>query len=279
MRDLAAATAFRDKCVQQLIIDDLADWMPALDAKEEAAEKRLSAACAALEGPERHVVGLNDEIARAEAELATWRSQLEGGDVASRVTARQWIAEWEAEREALVQKRDFAVADMSHLVDAKAKAHADAELAKGAKMGLAAAMVNPFGSPVARTTPSYIGYRQPFLNLILIANDRESPEWETAAAQWEDCARHSGLRTDNLPSEAEQMARAMTASMADATTSPPPPAPSAVELGKLLEAEMTNRALQSTRDYVEDRRYPPPRAVLVQKRAYMVVPRVRDLLG
>ena len=59
------------------------------------------------------------------------------------------------------------------------KCAADLESVREARLGLATGMMSPFGSRVGQGTESYMSYRQPFLNAVIIAgNARTDPEWE-----------------------------------------------------------------------------------------------------
>jgi len=283
LADLAKAMGDVDRATMQLIVDELAEVWPALEDAEEKAAEALREALAALEAPERAIADLNAEIAHAEAELATWRKQLADGDVAARVTARTWIAEWEAEVAALTAKRDYAAAGMLPLIDARNLARADLELVQGAKNGLAVSMLDPYG-PVGQGTTAYVSYRMPRLAYVLLAADRAHPEWEVACTELRELcisAMRGGYDVGrDLPDYAEVAFRAMTAGMADAMTTAPDPAPSAVEVVKQTEAHFENMALQARPVHVsdiDDRRAAQP--VRTPARNYMAVPRVKDLLG
>ena len=276
---LAQARADADAAVMCLIYLELGEVLTALDAREDQAAAALREASDALTAPQAAVDAIAAEIVKAEGRAAEWLAKLDPDKPADeRAQARIHFAEWDADITRLCQKRDWAEAEMQPLVERRDHARKVLADLQAAKQGVIRAQLNPFGSPVAQATQAYIGYRMPYLNLILIANDRESPEWETAIAELEECCLRSAYRTDHLIGHAEQQARAMTSAMADVSTSPPPPAPSAVELGKQLEVEMENRRLANTPVHIEDYRHPVPQRPPVQKRAFMEVPRLRNML-
>lgn len=273
LAELAKATAAVDRWSAQLIIDELAELMPGLDRAEEQAAGRLREACTALEGPERRVADLEEHIARADSELASWRSQFDTGDVAARVTARQWISEWENERTALVQRKEFVQAEMAPLIDARSKARADLELVAAAKRGLAWAMVDPFGSAAGQATQAYIGYRQTRLAYVLLCADPGHPEWDTACAELRELcisAMRGGYDVArDLPDFGAVAFRAMVSEMASADSTPPAPAPGMIDVMALTKAEFENNALQGHPTSIERRDLPPPGARPVPERGFM----------
>lgn len=272
-RALAAAMAEVDKWTHQLIVDELAGICPALDQAEEQAAAALRQAVAALEDPERATAELDGEITRAEAELSSWRSQLEDGDVGARVTARTWVSEWEAELAALRNKRDFAQAEMLPLIAARNKARADLELAMGAKRGLAWSMIDPFGTAVGQGTSAYVSYRMPRLTYVMLMGDRGHPEWDCALAELRELCvavmRAGHDITRDLPDFGEVAFRSMTSALdgnlADVMADP---APTGRDVMNQIEAEAVNKNLPAS--YIEDHRNiaPVPRVA----RDWMQVP-------
>jgi hypothetical protein len=282
LAELAKASAEVDKWSRQLIVDELAELMPGLEAAEESAAARLRDALEALKAPGAAIADLDAAIGRAETELASWRDQLEGGDVAARVDARRWIAEWETERDTLTARRDYAAAEMLPLADVRNRARADLELAQGAKTGLAFSMCIPFESPVGQATRAYIGYRQPRLAYVLLKGDSADPEWECAVAELRELcisAMRGGYNVaPDLPDPAAVAAAGIAAPMADAMATPPDAVPSMTEVLALDKARMEDLALQQQPSRIDDYRAPaPPREV--PDRPYMRVPRVKDMLG
>jgi len=143
-------------------------------------------------------------------------------------------------------------------------------------------MLNPFADELAQATEAYTSLRMPYLNEVLLRCDRESPEWDKAAAEFDELALRSGLRTDHLPTEAERAARALKYSgMADASATPPDPAPSAMEVKALETAYYENAALQARPVHVsdiDDRRGAQAVRIPTPQRSYMDPgPGVRDL--
>ena len=106
------AMAAADKLLRQAIADELAEDLPGLEEAQAKAAEAVGETYGALKDPERDLADLDAEIGHAETELATWQSQLEEGDVAARVEARRWVAEWEAELVVLRGKREFGLAQM-----------------------------------------------------------------------------------------------------------------------------------------------------------------------
>jgi hypothetical protein len=276
LAEFAKAAAEVDKWSRQLIVDELAELMPGLEAAEETAAGRLRDALEALKAPESAIADLDAEIGRAESELASWRKQLEDGDVAARVTARTWISEWEVERDALTQRRDYAQAEMLPLVDARNRARADLELAAGAKTGLAFAMCIPFESPVGQATQAYVGYRQVRLNHVLLLGDRAHPEYDAAVAELDEVAAWAGFSlVEDV--HARQLAESIRANLPDAAAAAADPVPSMTEVLALDKAGMEDLALQQRKTHVEDHRYAPavPRNVRVPE--YRQVQTMRDM--
>jgi hypothetical protein len=175
--------------------------------------------------------------------------------VSARVTARTWIQEWEVERDALTQRRDYAQAQMLPLVDARNKARGDLELAQGAKTGLAFAMCIPFESPVGQATQAYVGYRQVRLNHVLLLGDRTHPEYESAVAELHEVAAFAGYSlVEDV--HARQLAESIRSNLPDATAAAADPVPSMTEVLALDKAAMQNVALQAQPNVVEDHRRP-----------------------
>lgn len=148
---------------------------------------------------------------------------------------------------------------------------------QSAKQAVKYAQLNPFGSDLGQATEMYASLRMPQLAPMLLRNDRSSPEWDMAIRElWELCAR-SGYRTDDLPSAAEQMARAMTSEMASAETTPLPPAPSAAELKMIDELHHESVRVDQARQVIDDRRGARPQPAPPQP-TYRDVPRLRDMI-
>jgi hypothetical protein len=135
-------------------------------------------------------------------------------------------------------------------------------------------MLDPFGSPLAQGTGAYTSFRALHLAPVLMRNDRESPEWPMAIAQMDELAMRSAYRTDHLPSNAEQAARAMTSAMPDASTVVAP-APNAAEVMAADALKIANAAMPASK--IEDFRNTPapPRNLVVP--AHKVVPSLRDM--
>jgi len=239
LKRLADAGAEWDAATMGLIWLELGELLTALEAREDQAAAALREATEALTGPEAGLAAIDEETAATDRERLARLASAEdlSLDADKRGLARAQLGEWEADLTRLRQKRDWAEAAMQPLVQARDQARMVLAQIQGAKRGVMWAQLNPFTSPVAQATKAYIGHRQPFLNLVLLKNDRSDPEWEAAISEVEECCLRSAYRTDHLPSEAEQMARAMTASMADATSEPPPPAPSGRDVMKAYEIE------------------------------------------
>jgi len=262
LADLAKAMAALEKATQQLIVDELAGAMPALDAAEDQAAAALREACTALGKPEQVLAGLEEEIGRVTGQCAGWQAKLSSLKTEDRVEARVRFQAWSEELDGLREKRDQAERDLQPYYAARNKAMADLELVVGAKRGLVFAMFTPYESRVGQGTAAYVAYRMPRLAYVLLAADQSHPEWECAIAQMDEMAMRSAYRTDHLPSNAEQAARAISAQMADAS-SYVPPVPNAQEVLAADAVKVFNDSLPPSR--IEDHRKPgPPRDVPVR---------------
>ena len=222
LADLAKAMAALEKAAMQLIVDELAEALPALERAEEDAAAALREACAALGKPEQLRADLDEEIGRVTGQCADWQAKLSSLAVEDRVEARVRFQAWSDELGKLKEKRDQAERDLQPYYDARNKASADLELVQGATRGLFYAMLNPYESKVGQGTKAYVAYRMPRLAFVLLSGDPGHPEWDCAIAQMDEFAMRSAYRTDHLPSNAEQEARAIAAQMADASSYVPP---------------------------------------------------------
>lgn len=254
LADLARAWAAEDKAVRQLIADELGEAWPAIEAAEDQAAAALREACTALGKPVQLLAGLDAEAERVTGKCAEWQGKLSSLRTEERVEARRELAAWSEELAQLREKRDQAERDLQPYYDARNKARGDLELVQGAKRGLAWAIVAPYESPVGRGTKAYISWRQPRLAYVLLAGDPGHPEWECAVAQLEEMCLRSAYRTDHLPSNAEEAARAMVAEMADASATLAD-APSGVEVMAADALKIANGAIPPSR--IEDHRNTP----------------------
>jgi hypothetical protein len=281
LKRLADARAEQEGCTAALIWLELDELQTALSAHEDQAAAKLRETVGALADPQAGLDAVDTEIASADAKRAGLAGQLDDDDDDADPDAlalvRLRLQEWDRKLTRLRSKRDFAESGMQPLVEARDQSRKALADIQAAKKGLMWAMMNPFASPVAQATQAYIGCRQPYLNHVLLKNDRSDPEWETAVAELEECCLRSAYRTDNLPSEAQQAARAMTAAMADTTTSPPPPAPGMADIMKQTEAEMTNMALQKSPTKIDDYRNRPPVPRNARVEEYRQVPTLREM--
>ena len=274
--DFLKAMAAMEKAAMQLIIDELAGLMPGLEAAEDQAAAAVREACTAVGKPERRLAGIDEEIARVAGQAAEWQGKLSSLRAEDRIEARRSLPACNEELAELREKRARAALDLQPYYDARTKARADLELAQNAKRGLAYAMLAPYESAVAQGTRAYIACRQPRLSHVLLSGDRDHPEWECAVAQLEEMCLRSAYRTDHLPGNAEQAARAMTAEMADASATIDP-GPNAAEVVAQFGAEVANMALQKSVSRIDDYRTrpAPPRNEVVE--SYRQVPTLRDM--
>jgi hypothetical protein len=265
LADLARAMAAEEKAIKQLIVDELAEALPALERAEEDAAAVVRETCTALGMPEKQLADLDAEIERVTGKAAGWQERLSALRTEDRVEARVRFAAWSDELDKLKEKRDQAERDLQPYYDARNKATADLGLVQGAKRGLCYAMLTPYESPVGQGTRAYVGFRSPRLAYVLLAGDQAHPEWECAIAQLEEMCLRSAYRTDHLPSNAEQAARAITAEMADAS-SYVPPAPNAQEILAADAVKLANDFMPPS--HIDDYRNSPA----PPRRDYMQLP-------
>jgi hypothetical protein len=274
-----AAVRAADRCLREVIADELAAGIPALEQAQAKAAAALEDAYAAVEGPQRALADLDDEISRAEAELASWTSQLEDGTVAERVTARQWISEWEAELAVLRQKREFAGTQLQPFTAAWDKARTGLERATeelaGRKLNATAAFAY-YGA--GQETDAYsLRFGR---DLEVALRDRGHYEHRAAVEHMLFLCASSGFRTeayaDRLPSDSEQARRFWDSVYENA--SPASTVPTGQEVIRSMHAEFEvsaeNKRHEASPAKVDDYRYGPPRDV--PERPYMDVPKLSD---
>lgn len=275
MQQLADAQAGVEAATMGLIVLELDELLTGLAASEDQAAAALRAAAAALSEPDARLAAMDAEIIAAEGTCVEWSGKLSDPDPDKRAVARSHFTEWSAEVDALRARRDAAERDYRPLVEEQGQRRTALAVLQSAKRAVYGAMLAPFGSELAQATAAYAAFRMPQLVPVLLRRDLDSPEWDKAAAEFDQVAMRSGLRTDHLPSEAEQIARALAAPMADALSTPPV-VPNAVEVLKQDEIVVGNMALQQQPSRIDDYRRPgPPREV--PDRPHMEVPKLRDM--
>lgn len=249
LADWAKALAALEKATHQLIVDELAELVPGLEATEDQAAAAVREACTAVGKPEQVLADLDAEVGRVTGQCAEWQGKLSSLRAEDRVEARVRYRAWSDELDKLKAQRDQAERDLQPYYAARNKARADLELVNGAKRGLAYAMALPYQSAVAQGTKAYITYRMPRLAYVLLAGDRSHPEWGCAVTQ---LAELQAL-VEQTPAEAAAM---MTAAMADASNAVADPGPSAADVVKQFEAEVENMGLQQHPSEISDYRDP-----------------------
>ena len=281
MERLAKAEAEREAVVMGLIVLELQELLTGLEASEDQAAAHLRETADALTGPLAVLASIEADIIAAEGKCNQWSALLSDETPPDkRARVRVFYEEWSREVTALKSRRDFAESGFQSAFEARDQARKVLTAVQAGKRAVVYAMLDPFGSSIAQGTQAYEAFRMPQLVPVLLANDRESPEWDKAVAELEELCLRSAYRTDHLPGEAEQMARAMTAAMtppdaalAEAVAGP---VPSAGEL-KVLDAVARESArLDEAREVVDDRRGAVPVRQPVQQRSYMEIPRLRD---
>ena len=263
----ARLEAVADKAIKQAIVDELAFSLSGASRAVEAADAAHREACAALGKPEQLLAGLDEEIGRVTGRCAEWQAKLSSLTAEDRVEARVRFAAWSDELDKLKEKRDQAERDLQPYYDVRNNAAADLELAEGARLSVASAMSKPYESRVAQGTRAYITLRQPRLTYVLLAGDPSHAEWEPAISQLEEMCLRSAYRTDHLIGNAEAMARAMTAEMADAASTPFAPSPNAADVMAADMVKLANETAPPSR--IEDHRRP---GSAVPRRDYMRLP-------
>jgi hypothetical protein len=279
LKELAEALAAVDRATMQLIVDELAEAMPALEEEQRKAAESLREACAALRKPEQLLAELDEELGRVTGQAAEWQGRLSSLRAEDRVEARVRFQAWSEELDRLREKRVFADQDLQPYYDARTKTQAGLELAQSAKRGLVWAMIAPFESAAGQGTTAYVAYRMPRLSYVLLAGDRDHPEWDVALAELEELCLRSAYRTDHLPSNAEQMARSMTAQMPDAAASMADPVPSAVDVIASDAVAVANAGVSVGKSVIEDHRRTPAPPRIVPQRDYMRPPPTARQLG
>ena len=257
LADLAKAMAALEKAAMQLIVDELAEALPALDHAEEEAAAALREACAALGKPRQLLAKLDEEIGQVTGKASEWKQKLSSLRAEDRVEARVRFQAWNDELDKLNEKRDQAERDLQPYFDARNKASGDLELVQGAKRGLIYAMLTPYESRVGQGTKAYVAYRQPRLAHVLLSGRRDHPEWEPAVVELEEL--------NKIVQTPEQAWQAMTAQMSDEVGTPLEPVPSGREVLAMDAVKIGNESLPPSR--IEDHRNTPP-----PPREYMQLP-------
>lgn len=279
--DAFAAMTVADELLRAAIAAELAMRVPHLEREQVKAAKAKHETWVALQEPERAIADHDVKIAAAESERATWQEQLEQGDVAARVEARRWVAEWDSELATLRQAKEFAEAQLLPYQDAHAKACAafDDATSKLAGWKLNATPECAYVGAGRETRAYAFRFGRELRRVLSNPDDREH---DVACAELRElciAAMRAGYDiTADLPDFTAIAFRAMTAEMADAATTPPDPVPSMTDVMALTKADFENSALQaaSARNVADDRRGARPVPAPPQ-RSYMDVPRVRDL--
>ena len=282
---LAAAHAETEAVIMGLIVLELDETLSGLSAAEDQAATALREAIETLAEPFAQLAAVDGKIAAAEGKCSDLRcklARLEDADdddraPDKRATARMQLAEWEAEVTRLRSKRDYAESGFQPLYEQRDNARKWLVTVQGGKRVILGAMLDPFGSSLAQGTGAYEAFRAPMLGPVLLRHDVDSPEWDQAVEQLREWCKRSGYRTDDLPSEGEQMARAMTSMMPDGSAAMADAGPSAADVMAQMTVDAANKSMVP--DYIEDRRgahlAPAPPA-----RSYMDPgPGIRDLMG
>ena len=196
---LNAALAEVDKITRQMIADELREKLPGYESREEKAAARLRDALEALQKPQEAISELSREIAKAEGESGTWRSQLDSGDISARVAARAWFREWDEELSKLHAKRDAMERDLAPLISERDTAKRDLENATTERLSIevCTATGNEYFA-AGKTTLAYKSYRFSGPLALILAGDKRQPEFGDALEFLEKLCLWSGYRTDHL---------------------------------------------------------------------------------
>jgi hypothetical protein len=114
---------------------------PIYDANITARAKAAKEALAALDGPEKALEALDEEITAVRAKCSSLAEGTYGGDVAGRVRSRQEFAAWETELGLLEQRRDELAQEAGQLRLEADKARSRAEDVIGGKAMLESAIL------------------------------------------------------------------------------------------------------------------------------------------
>jgi len=279
LKRFAAAQRAQDRAVMTLIYLELDEKRVQLLASRDQVTAARDDAREKLKEPRVHLDRLDQAVTAAEGRCVEWSQQLADPDPDVRAAARLHYEEWSAEVGKRRAERDQAERGYRELFEEERNRELHLRVLGGGIMRITEAQFNPFGDEMAQATDAYKQLRAPMLGPVLLRHEVDSPEWDQAVEQLRTWCRRSAYRTDDLPSNAEQMARAMTAAMGDGSQAVADPAPSMVEVVKQTEAHFENMALQARPVHVsdiDDRRNAQP--VRTPARSYMEPPaRVRDL--
>lgn len=286
LQRLADAQQVQEEATMGLIQLELDERTAGLDAAHDQAKAALEEAKAALVEPLAQLAMLEEKILVAERKCSDLRQQVDrladddDDDTApdKLAAARMQLAEWEARVTRLRSKRDFCESGFQPLFEARKCAEEWVKVYRGLLHKVGKAFLDPFGE-LGQETTAYQSFRMLHLNHILLKNDRGDPEWPMALAELRELCLRSGYRTEgDLPTDAEQAARALEMSgMANAADTPPAPAPNMVDVMAQTNVEVTNMALQKSPSRIEDHRNTPPVPRGLPERDFMNVQRLRDL--
>jgi hypothetical protein len=271
LQRLAGAQAETEAVTMALIYLELDELLTGLSATEDQAAAGLRQAVEALEVPLARLAAMDQEITRAEGRCVEWSERLSDADPDKRAEARNHYDEWSAEVGTLRAARDECERGFRPLFEDRERCRDELRIMQGGKRVLVAAMLDPFG-PLGQQTKAYETYRMPQIVVpVLLARDLESREWDKAAAEFDELAMRSGLRTDHLPSEAEQVARALAEPLADASQYVEP-VPSGQDVIAADKAQFANSALQNSPSRIDDYRNTPAVPRNLPERDWMKLP-------
>jgi hypothetical protein len=272
---LADAQASAEAAVAGLIFLELDEILTGLSASEDQAAAELRQRVEALTGPRAELAEMDKGIVKAEGRCVEWSERLSDPDPDIRASARNYYDEWSAQVATLRAERDRVERDQLPLVDAKEEARSRLRVLQSAKQAVMYAQLHPFTSTLAKATKAYVALRMPMLGPVLLRYDTDSPEWPEAVLQLEEWCLRSAYRTDHLPSNAAQAARAMTAAMPDGLADlMADPMPSMTDVMNQTRAEFEAMAVDKQVSRIDDYRHGPPRDV--PERPYMQVPKLSD---
>ncbi len=125
-----------DTCVRALIVDELKQQLPQLEAAEEQAAKALRAAVADLEPAEKHLAELSAEVDRVRGLAAQIGEGLDAERAEDRIEWRVRSAACSDELSALEARRDQAQRDIEPLFAVRNKRKDELSAASAERAGL-----------------------------------------------------------------------------------------------------------------------------------------------
>ena len=183
-----------DELVKALIGVELKTVLPVFLAHVNEKASAFRDAIAALEKPAKALAEIEQQITAAEGKCSQISLQLAIDDVEERARTRMRFNEWDAELTALSKRRDWLESELAGLQHERNIAEELADKALGGLLNLASAIADPFTHPMGQGTAGYIRFRMPQTWQLIVAGERDHPEYELALVQLRQVARIAGYK-------------------------------------------------------------------------------------